>query len=99
MTKKKSDNAPVHEYRLGRIVGAVWFNEDGNGGGWHNVQIRRLYRDDNGKWQRSDSFSRDDLPLVAKVADALHTWIFQTWQDRGEAATEDVPPAEAPAAA
>ena len=25
----------------------------------------------------STSFGRDDLPLVAKIADQAHTWIFQ----------------------
>ena len=33
------------------------------------------------KWKASDSFGRDDLPLVAKVVDMPHTWIFQRIQD------------------
>lgn len=28
----------------------------------------------------SDSFGRDELPLVAKVADLAHTWIFRASQ-------------------
>jgi hypothetical protein len=99
MSKKKSENAPVHEYRLGRIVGVVWFNEDGNGKGWHSVQLSRLYRDDDGTWQRSQSFGRDDLPLVCKVANTLHTWIHQTWQERGNSTKDESVPAEASAAA
>ncbi len=27
-------------------------------------------------WKESTRFGRDDLPLVAKVADMAHTWIF-----------------------
>jgi hypothetical protein len=42
----------------------------------HNVQLRRLYKDGD-NWAQSDSFGRDDLPLVAKVADLAHTWIFE----------------------
>ena len=34
-------NQPVHQYRLGKIVGTVWFNEDDNGRGTHTVQIAR----------------------------------------------------------
>ena len=79
-----NNNEPVHEYRLGRILGLVWLNEDDNGRSWHNVQIFRLYKDED-TWKRSTSFGRDDLPLVIKVADALHTWIHEVWQDKGDA--------------
>ena len=66
---------PVHEIRLGRIKAAIWANEV-EGGTRHNVTMARLYKE--GKdWKSSDSFGRDDLPLVAKVADMAHTWIFQ----------------------
>lgn len=72
MSKKK----PVHEVRLGRIRAAIWENETSNGTR-HNVTFSRLYRDDQGNWQDSASFGRDDLPLLWKVADCVHTWIFQ----------------------
>ncbi|NLF73814.1 MAG: hypothetical protein GX575_32795, partial [Candidatus Anammoximicrobium sp.] len=29
------------------------------------------------QWKDSSSFGRDDLPLLVKVADQVHTWIFQ----------------------
>lgn len=77
-------NEPVHEYRLGRILGLVWFNENGEGRGYHNVQILRLYKEGN-EWKRSMSFGRDDLPLVIKVADHCHTWIHEIWQEKGDA--------------
>ena len=98
MPKSEKDR-PVHEYRLGRVVGTVWYNENESGRGWHNVQIVRLYRDDDGNWQRSQSFGRDDLPLVMKVADALHTWIHQTWQEKDDSAKSETAPAEVSAAA
>ena len=42
----------------------------------HNVTFQRLYRD--GKdWKTTDSFGRDDLPLVQKIADLAHTWIYE----------------------
>jgi hypothetical protein len=66
---------PVHEVRLGRIKAAVWQNETENGTR-HNVTISRLYRDGD-KWKDTTSFGRDDLPLVAKVADKAHSWIFE----------------------
>ena len=66
---------PVHEVRLGRIRAAIWENETQNGPR-HNVTFTRLYKDGT-TWKDSGSFGRDDLPLVAKVADMAHTWIFQ----------------------
>ena len=57
---------PVHEIRMGRIRAAVWENETKNGN-VHNVTISRLYKDDNDKWSDSNSFGREDLPLLAKV--------------------------------
>ena len=66
--------APVHEVRLGRIKAAVWENTTENGVR-HNVTICRLYKDGD-QWKDSSSFGRDDLPLVIKVADKAHNWIF-----------------------
>ena len=79
----KSANNPVHEVRLARIKAAIWENETQNGAR-HNVTLQRIYRDDQGNWNTSDSFGRDDLPLVAKVADLAHTWIFQQGQGGSE---------------
>lgn len=41
----------------------------------YNVTFQRLYRDDEGKWQSSESFGRDDLLLLAKIADQAHSRI------------------------
>jgi hypothetical protein len=70
---------PVHEIRLGRIKAAIWANETDNGTR-HNVSITRLYKDGD-EWKTSTSFGREELPLVAKIADMAHTWIYQQGQD------------------
>ncbi len=72
---KEVKNRPVHEIRFGRIRAAIWQNETENGMR-HNVTISRLYKDGD-DWKDSTSFGRDDLPLVAKVCDQAHTWIFE----------------------
>lgn len=72
MAKKK----PVQELRLGRIRAAIWENETTNGMRY-NATFSRLYLDDDGNWQDTTSFGRDDLPLLCKVADSAHTWIFE----------------------
>ena len=72
---KEAKNRPVHEIRFGRIRAAIWQNETENGMR-HNVTISRLYKDGE-DWKDSTSFGRDDLPLVAKVCDQAHSWIFE----------------------
>ncbi|GIW83121.1 MAG: hypothetical protein KatS3mg105_4928 [Gemmatales bacterium] len=70
-----SKQQPVHEIRLGAVKAVIWENET-DSGTRHNVQIARLYKDGD-EWRQTTSFGRDDLPLVAKVSDLVHTWIFQ----------------------
>jgi hypothetical protein len=69
------NNKPVHEIRLGAVKAAVWANNSASGT-WHSVSFGRLYKADDGAWKTSDSFGRDDLPLVEKVADLAHRWIY-----------------------
>lgn len=66
---------PVHELRLGRIRAAIWENDTENGAR-HRVTVTRIYKDGQ-QWKDSNSFGRDDLPLVAKLVDQAHSWIFE----------------------
>ena len=66
---------PVYEVRLGRIKATIWEN-DTRDGIRHNVSLSRIYKDGN-TWKDSTSFGRDDLPLVMKVADMAHTWVYE----------------------
>jgi len=75
MAKKSDATRPVHEVRLGKIKAAVWANTTEKGIR-HNVTIARLYKDGD-EWKDSTSFGREDLPLVAKVADMAHTWVYE----------------------
>lgn len=81
-TKSKT-NAPVHEVRLGSIKAAIWLNDTKNGSR-HSVKITRLYKDGD-DWRTTDTFGRDDLPLVEKVAAMAHAWIFSSTQRQSAA--------------
>ena len=74
-TQQEAKVRPVHQVRLGRIRAAIWANETQNGVR-HNVTVSRLYTDAEGNWKDAPSFGRDDLPLVCKVLDWAHSWIF-----------------------
>jgi len=69
-TKAETKKQPVHELRLGRVKAAIWEN-----GARHNVAFTRLYKQDD-VWKDATNFGRDDLPLLIKVSDMAHTWIF-----------------------
>lgn len=73
--------APIKTFRFGRIKAAVWENEGAEGRRFYNVTFSRGYQDDQKQWRDSDSFGRDDLPLVAKLADQAHTFIFERHSD------------------
>jgi hypothetical protein len=81
MAKKQNKESqthpqPVEEVRIGGIKAAIWRNE-GDSGPRFNVTFQRLYRTEAGKWQSTNSFSRDDLLVLMKVADATHTRVMQ----------------------
>ncbi|HOW74106.1 MAG TPA: hypothetical protein PKY77_26170 [Phycisphaerae bacterium] len=67
---------PAHVVRFGRIKAAIWANQSPSGC-WYSVQVCRVYRDGQNEWRQSDSFGRDDLPLVCKAMDRAHTWIYE----------------------
>jgi hypothetical protein len=73
---------PIHEIRFGRIVAAIWENRTEQGSVRHNVTVCRIYKN-NDQWKETQSFGREDLPVVAKVLDRCHTWIFEHPSSQG----------------
>lgn len=91
-----ANKKPVHQIRLGKIRAAIWANESGDKDPWFNVTVSRLYHDESKGWKDSASFRRDDLPLVAKVADMAYAWIWENRQ--ATSSPEQAPPSSAHAA-
>ncbi len=80
----KSNNnrhLPAHRIRVSRIDCAIWQNH-GENGTWYNATFSRSYKDSNDEWKSADSFSADDLLLLAKVANEAHSWIIQKQHER-----------------
>jgi hypothetical protein len=67
---------PVHKVRLGTIESAVWENKLSEGKPYYKVTFCRNYKDGD-EWKTTESFGRDDLLVLAKVADQTHSWIFE----------------------
>ena len=80
-----TNNKPAAELRIGAVKATVWENEVG-GFTRHNVTFSRIYRDGE-QWKTTQTFGRNDLLVLAKVADQAHTRIFEL-QPNG-AAQED----------
>ncbi len=72
---------PTAHVRTGNIEAAIWKNET-EGGTRYNVTFKRHYKDGDA-WKSSESFRRDDLLVLAKVADTAHTTILELQQEEG----------------
>ena len=72
---------PIHEVRLANVKAAIWANQTANGTRY-SVTLQRLYKDEAGKWQSSESFGRDELPIVEKVCHMAYLYIHETNEER-----------------
>ena len=70
---------PISEVRIGRVKAAIWPNKT-EGRTRHNVTFSRLYKNGD-QWKSTQSFGRNDLLLLAKVADQVHSRIFELQQE------------------
>ncbi len=89
-----SNTKPVDEVRIGAVKAAIWRNETDNGSRF-NVTFSRSYKDSEGNWKSTSSFRRDDLLVVAKVADQAHSRIFELRREEKAAAKEQAEEANA----
>ena len=71
-----ANQKPITEVRIGRVKATVWRNGTDEQPR-HNVTFSRLYKDEAGEWKSTQSFGRNDLLVLAKVADLVHTRILQ----------------------
>lgn len=80
---------PTHEIRMGAVKASIWSNASSNGGSFLTASFHTLYRNQDGDWRSSSSFGREDLLLLAKVANEVHTYmVLQTAAAASEAEQE-----------
>lgn len=83
---------PARSMRIGLVWAKIWANQTA-AGVVYNVTFERSWKEPDtlgdggevlkeGEWHKSSHFGRDDLLVVAKLADAAHTWIIRETQDR-----------------
>ena len=69
-------NGPIKTLRIGRIKAAVWQNTSEKGT-FFNVSFARMYVDEQKQFHDVDSFGRDDLLVLSKLADQAHTFVCE----------------------
>ena len=68
-----ANQKPVDEIRIGRVKATIWRNGTDERPR-HNVTFGRLYKEAD-QWKTTQSFGRNDLLVLAKVADQAHSRI------------------------
>ena len=61
---------PIEKFRAGQVTCALWSNEITVHGETQKVlkaSVSKRYKDRNGAWQTSQSFSRNEIPLAIFV--------------------------------
>lgn len=69
-------NSPVKTLRIGRLKAAIWENATDDRA-FYNVTFGRTYMGEDKKLHDADSFGRDDLLVLAKLADQAHSFICE----------------------
>jgi hypothetical protein len=66
---------PEQTYRIGRLSASIWLNESNEGTKFYSVEIVRNYKDKDGNWKTTSSFSHDELLNVAMLAQRAETFV------------------------
>ncbi|KAA1258577.1 hypothetical protein LF1_10990 [Rubripirellula obstinata] len=70
MTKESNENnQPVKKFRLRGISASVFENKTEKGQTFFKVTVSRSYKDGKG-FKSTNTFSRDDLPMLSEVTTA-----------------------------
>ena len=82
-----ANQKPVDEIRIGRVKATIWRNGTDERPR-HNVTFGRLYKEAD-QWKTTQSFGRNDLLVLAKVADQAHSRIFALPQEEEPEAEDE----------
>jgi len=68
---------PAEKVTLFPVEAAIWKNVGKDGDPFYSVTFERKYRGPDTKWKSTDSFGTDELLLLAKVADLVHSKLVE----------------------
>tara|TARA_R110002051_G_scaffold30487_3_gene70571 strand:+ start:29717 stop:29938 length:222 start_codon:yes stop_codon:yes gene_type:complete len=61
---------PAQKLRLGLITATIWDND-----GFYSVDMARSYKDSQGQWQNTTSYSHSDLLNLSHIVRRAENWI------------------------
>ncbi|MFP4107151.1 MAG: hypothetical protein ACLFVU_13845 [Phycisphaerae bacterium] len=82
-----NQNKPLHKISAGQVAAAVWENHieiNGQPRRLLKASVSRRYKDAEGQWKTSTSFSRNEIPLAIHCLHEAFEFILQ--QDRADRA-------------
>lgn len=78
MSKQTESNKPVKSFRLRGITASIFENQSEDGKStFYKVTLQRSYRQDD-EWKSTNSFGRDDLPIVSLLTKQAWEFILHT---------------------
>ena len=80
------NNKPAAKVSVYPVHATIWRN-----GNFYSVVFERSYKDKDGSWKRTNSFSGRDLLSLAKCADMAHTETERLRAQDSREASEEIP--------
>jgi len=82
--------SPAAKLRMGVVTVSIWRNLDQEGRAWYSATVERSYKDKSDQWKHTNSFGRNEMLVVAKIANLAHSKIHELEsRDRAAAAYDE----------
>lgn len=79
---------PVAKFKAGQVSAAIWKNEiqvkNGKQVTVLKATVQRRYRDKDGQWKSSGSFSRNEIPLAIYVLEKAFEHMIEGQKEEGD---------------
>ena len=75
---QENDSKPIKDFRAGNIQASVWKNEvekDGQTVVRHSVRIQKQFKNEDGDYQETPYYFRDDLPRLILITQKAFEFI------------------------
>ena len=76
----KTGNLPQMKFRAGAVSATIWLNK-GEKGDYQTISIERNYKDQEDKWQSTNSLRINDLPKANVVLQKAYEYIVLNQQN------------------
>lgn len=75
---QQDKSKPIKDFRAGNIQASIWRNEEDKDGQTvvrYSVRIQKQFRNDDGDYQETNYYFRDDIPRLILVAQKAFEYI------------------------